>query len=304
MLSLRRLVQVVFPVTLLMLGAVIVLGARQYAVSRKYSAIINENEQALFRFATVRESVTEALITKDNQKLITLIPVIEKLHSTFTRMQESPHVPAELKLSLIDKTDLAKIVINLRKIDSGDDSAAPLRRQVQEEMRNIATHLLKYDRILVTHARSRIHGLQLIILGSMGIVITILSFSLILLYRNSIIPLLSLTEQFQQSHITPDDIQFTAGTSRELIELVDALQLRSSKAKDQGLFQTKELDHAHYALLGEVVNESVNHLNGIINYTQLLADTDETHYSREQKELLDKILETGAEIAQLWKKIQ
>lgn len=300
MLSLRRLVRVVLSVTLIMLGAVIILGARQYAVSRKYSAIIHENEQALFRFATVRESVTEALITKDNQKLLALIPEIEQLHSTFTRMQESMYVPAELKLSLIDKTDLAEIVINLRKIDS-TENAALKRRKVQEQMRNIATHLLKYDRILVAHARTRIHGLQLIILGSMGSVVTILSFSLILLYRNSIVPLLSLTEQLQESHSTSDDIQLSAGVSRELLELVDTIQSRLGNSKDQGLFQGKEMNQAQYEVLAEVVNESVNQLNGIINYAQLLADIDDKYYSSQQKELLGKILETSAKMSHLWK---
>jgi len=303
MFSLRRLVWFVFPVTILLLTAVIVLGAWQYTVSGKYAAIINENEKAIFHFATIRESLTEALISENDLKLTRLIPDMEELHSSFTRMQENPYVPAELKLSLIDNIDIAGVVIKMRELGTLGDNGGP-KKHIHNEMRSIGTHLLKYDRVLVTQARSRINNLQLIIIGSLGIVVSIVSLSLILLYRSSIIPMLFLTEQLQ-SHDGPyQDLQLPGPTSLETLELVDAIRNRTQQAKDYGMFHGDKINPDHYSFLADIINESTNQLNGLINYTQLLVDTENQIYNSQQKELLNKILETGTEITKSWKKIQ
>lgn len=303
MFSLRKLFWFVFPVTILLLGSIVLLGARQYAVSGKYSTIINENEKAIFHFATVREAVTEALIIEDTLKLINLIPVMEEFHSIFVNMQENPYVPAELKLSLIDKIDITGVIIELRKIGSGQSDGIQ-KNMVQEEMRNIATHLLKYDRILAAHARSRTHSLQLIIIGSMGIVISMVSFSLILLYRNSIIPMLNLTEQLENDNGSHNTFQLTGHPSLEATELAKAIQRRVEKAIAPGLLHGEAFTSDHHPILAKTINESTNQLNGLINYTQLLADTEPQDYSSEQKNLLDKILETGVAISRSWQKLQ
>ncbi|MFT5697538.1 MAG: hypothetical protein ACI8ZB_000386 [Desulforhopalus sp.] len=303
MFSLRKLVWIVFPVTILLLGAVIVLGAWQYTVSGKYGAIINENERALFHFATIRESLTEALITENDLQLTSLLPDMEELHSSFTRMQENPYVPAELKLSLIDNIDIGGVVIRMREIDSQGDNEAQ-KKTIQKEMRSIGTHLLKYDRVLATLARSRTSSLQLIIIGSLGIVVSIMSLSLILLYRSSIIPMLFLTEQLQRHEGPYEDLQLPGPTSIEILELVEAVRNRTHQENDYGMFLGDKINPDHYSLLAEIINESTNQLNGLINYTQLLVDTENQIYSAQQHELLDKILKTGTEIARSWKKLQ
>ncbi len=167
-------------------------------------------------------------------------------------------------------------------------------------MRNIGTYLVQYDRILATQARSRIHNLQLIIIGSMGIIITILSFSLILLYRNSILPVLGITKQLQQSSEEELTIHEETNASAETVELVDAIQDHLSMRQKLSPGADEE-ESAQYSLLVEHVNGSTNQLNGLINYAQLLADTDEHLYSPEQKELLKKIIETSTAIEKSWK---
>ncbi len=299
MLSLRKLFWLVFPTTVLLLGMIIILGTRQYVLSGKYTDIITRNEKALFHFITIREAVTEALITTDHKKLVNLVPDMEQLNASFSGMQETPYVPAELKLTLLDKIDLPGIVIQLRKLAAGDGGDIE-RKNVQDEMRNIGTYLVQYDRILATQARSRIHNLQLIIIGSMGIVVSILSFSLILLYRNSILPVLNITKQLQESSGEATNIRPEDNPSLEIFELIEAIhtqievkQTLSSAGDDQ--------ESAQYSLLVEHINGSTNQLNGLINYAQLLADTDEHLYSAQQKELLDKIIEASTEIERSWK---
>lgn len=297
MFSLRKLFWLVFPATFLLLGLVIILGARQYSLSGKYSDILSKNEKALFHFITIRESVTEALITKDYSTLNSLIPDMEQLNASFAGMQETAYIPAELKLNLLGQIDLPGIVIQMRRLASGDGGGAE-SKTVQEEMRNIGTYLVQYDRILVTQARSRIHNLQLIIIGSMGIIITILSFSLILLYRNSILPVLGITKQLQETSNDEFSLETDTNASAETRELAQAIEDHLNKKQAPG---ADEEQSAQYSLFVEHINGSTNQLNGLINYAQLLADTDEHLYSHDQKELLKKIIETSTTIEKSWK---
>lgn len=301
MYSLRKVVWLVFLVTAMLLAIIILLGARQYLVSGRYSAVIDENEKTLFQFATIRESVTEALIDRDVQKLETAIPQLEKLNSTLLRLQENPLVPAEFKLALVNKIDIAGIVISIRRM-VGSSNFDKEGTKVQEDMRFIADHLLKYDRIIVSQARSRMLNLQLVIIGSMGFFISIVSFSLILLYRNSIQPLLHLTSQLEQQRLELEDIEPVPGASREVTALTEAIRSLGNKIQNEEKDTT--VGDASYGLLAETVNETTNQLNGIINYAQILADSEEGQLTADQKELLVKIMETGTTMARSWKKIQ
>ena len=301
MFSLRRQVWLIFLATVLLLGIVILLGVRQYLVADRYSSVITENERALFQFATVRESVTEALIIRDLQKLEQLIPDLEMMNSSLARLLESQLVPAQFKLGLMDKIDIAGIVIKIRGIVNGGAGESQ-SRSVQEEMRTIADHLLKYDRIIVGQARSKMLNLQMVLIGSMGLVISILSFSLILLYRNSIKPMLSLTAQLRDEDIEPKNISHRQGVSREVIELTEKIKSQI-KRRSSAEEREKGTVSAQYDLLAETVNETTNQLNGIINYAQLLADSEDRELPDQQKELLDKIMEAGTDIARSWKNL-
>lgn len=297
MFSLRKLFWLVFPTTFCLLGLVIILGVRQYSLSGKYSDILSKNEKALFHFITVRESVTEALITKEYRNLANLIPDMELLNASFTGMQETPNIPAELKLNLLGQIDLPGIVIQIRRLAARDGGKTE-SKMIQEEMRNIGTYLIQNNRILATQARSRIQNLQLIIIGSMGIIITILSFSLILLYRNSILPVLGLTKQLQETDEEEFSAQTDTNASVETIELIEAIEDHLNTRQNLGIDEERA---AQYALFVEHINGSTNQLNGLINYAQLLADTDEHLYSHDQKELLKKIIETSEMIDTSWK---
>lgn len=302
MFSLRKVVWLVFLVTAGLLAIIMLQGGRQYMVAGQYSAVIDENERRLFQFSTIRESVTEALIDRDTQKLEQAIPELEKFNSTLLRLQENPLVPAEFKLALVNKIDLAGMVIAIRRI-VGTGSFEPESRLVQEDMRFIADHLLKYDRIIVGQARARMVNLQLVIIGCMGLFISIVSFSLILLYRNSIQPVLHLTKQLQQENSELEELQPVPAASREIVALTEAIRGAGIRGKGQEHDQ-HSAPQADYSLLAETVNETTNQLNGIINYAQILADSEDDELSTDQKELLGKIMETGGAIAGAWKKIQ
>ena len=289
--SLRSLVRLVFVVAAFLLAVTILLGVRQYSESVHYSTLIEGNERLLFRFATLRESVTEALIADDYTRLAAVIPDLEQLNAELTQIQNSPRVPAEFKLVLADRLDIAGIVIRMRQ--PGENGQG--RAEIQQELRRIADQLLKYDRIIVGQARSSMLDLQLLIIGFMGIAITTMSFSLILLYHKAIKPVLIIADRLREGEAGA--IVCPPGTSREIVsfsEMVRQLCLKVSEVKGN------DVDPLQQRQLAEVVNETTNQLNGIINYAQLLADSSSMARGSEEEHLLHKIMEAGNDMARSW----
>ncbi len=282
---------------------IIILGGRQMQLNRQFSKVISQSEQAIFHFSTIRESITASLIENQWGRLEQVIPEIEAFNSRLARMQEDTLVPAEFRLTMIDKIDMPGLVISLKKIIGGVDKAAEQRR-LQDQLRTIADHLLRYDRIIVGQARVGIVDLQKVIIGIMGLGITLASFILIMLYRDTAAALVCLTAEIRSFDFQEPTVSCPKNTCREVADLHAAInefadRMRQTAPESAGLDRQEG-----QALLAETINETTNQLNGIMNYAQLLSDSaEEEDLSEEKKRMLGKIIEGGAKIASVWRRV-
>lgn len=284
-----------------LLALVILLGMRQYVLSSQYTRIIEQSEKAIFHFATIRESVTESLIDKRWQRLEGAVPEIEKLNSELARLQESTLVPNEFKLAMVDKVDLAGIIISVRRLMNGGGDDALQSKALQERMREIGAHLLQYDRMISSQARERLLNFQMVIIGALGIIISLAGFAFNRLYKNTVLPVLRLASQMRSEGALPEEMMFGPEVSREVVDLMEEIWKISVSARTVERAQASGSDPLERRLLAETVNETTNQLNGIINYAQILADDDSR--SQEERELLRKIIDSGGDIAESWRKI-
>jgi hypothetical protein len=302
MYSLRKLVWLAFLVVSVLLAGIILLGGYQYRLAGRYNTVISQNEGALFHFMTIRETITDTLISGNWEQLERVIGDIEKLNSELSRLKENKLVSAELKLALVDKIDLTGLAILLRRVIS-DPEKETRSKELQERLRAISDYLIHYDRIIVSQARERIVNFQMVVIGALGLIISLASLSLILLYRNTVSPLLLLSRQVQSEAFLQDGIVLNQPVAREVADLAEAigqLALRSSNEGEKIEQNGTEVK----ALLAETVNETTNRLNGIINYAQLLSDSaDQLGMAEDQKEMLQKIIDSGVNIAREWQKI-
>ena len=302
MYSLKRLVWLAFVVVSILLAGIILLGAYQYRLASGYSLVISQNESALFHFMTIRETITENLINGDWHRLDQVNGDIEKLNSELTRLKENKLVSAELKLALVDKIDLTGLAILLRQVIN-DPERTKRSKQIQGQLRSISDFLIQYDRIIVGQARERIVNFQMVVIGALGLIISLASFSLILLYRNTVSPLLELSRRMQSDTFDIKAISLSRPVAKEVADLALAIErfaLHSHGGKE-GDSNGRDVQ----ALLAETVNETTNRLNGIINYAQLLYDSsDQLQITDEQMEMLQKIIDSGAHIAHEWQKIK
>jgi hypothetical protein len=302
MYSLKKLIWLAFIVVAGLLICITLLGVYQYQMTRQYNRVINQNERVLFHFMTIRESLTEALIASDWQGLDRIVPDLEKFNSELSRLRDNRLVSAELKLALVDKIDLAGVVILLRQVASGENKSGK-NKKLQEQMRSIADYLIQYDRIIVGQARAGIVNFQKIVIGALGLIISLASFSLILLYRNTVSPLLQLSQQIQSSTIISDGISLGQPMSKEIADLADAIHQLTLQA-NSGFQGSQSNMNEIEMILAETINETTNQLNGVINYAQLLYDSgDSSGISEEQSEMLQKIIDSGVSIAKEWQKL-
>ena len=300
--SLRKLVWLSFLVVGMLLATIAVLGIYQYRLADDYNDVIDRNERALFQFMTIRESIIESLIGGDWQRLDRIVIDIEKLNSEIARLKENKLVSPELKLALVDKIDLTGLTILLRQVVYAENKSERSKK-LQEQLRSISDYLIQYDRVIVGQARERIVNFQTVIIGALGLIISLASISLVLLYRNTITPLLVLSRQLQNMDGGTAEIMLPQPVVDEIAQLAVDIQRLAAESVSRG--EVADSSQKTRMLLAEAINETTNRLNGIINYAQLLSDSDEAHkLSPEQLAMLDKIIDSGANIAQDWQNLK
>jgi hypothetical protein len=277
---------------------------QQYRLAKDYDRVISQNERALFHYMTIRETITENLITGNWIQLDSVVGEIEKLNGELNRLKENKLISAQLKFAFADKIDLTGLAILLHQVSQAsaiDDRS----RQLQQQLRSISDYLIQYDRIVAGEARQRIVNFQKVVIGALGLIISLASMSLILLYRNTVSPLLLLSKRVREETLQEGSFHLGKPVVRELEDLIEGMESLARKGRTEVSTLPDESGRETARLLGEAVNETTNRLNGIMNYAQLLYDSLENmEGAKEQRQMLQKIIEGGASIAEEWQKIK
>ncbi len=299
--SLKKTGYLAFVAVAILLIVVLLLGIRQYQLTGQYTTIIRQSEESIFQFSTIRERITESLITHDWDKAAAAAQDFKVLNATLVRLQESDLIPSEYKLDMAKQIDLSGLAITSRNITSTEDKIAHSLK-LQNQMRTLAEYLLQFDRIIVSQMRAKVVHFQTIMIGSLGIIICIISFTLILLYQKALIPLLHLADQVSAEDIRAQDFSSSGGACAEIEKVTQTLaELSRHQAPDPGKGQSPIKSDPQMAA---IINEGTNLSNGIINYAQLLTDSfEEPGEGTEEKVILGKIISAGERIAAILKKL-
>lgn len=300
--SIRSILYLSFIIVGISLFLVIILGVRQFQLTGHYTETTMLSERALFSFATIREQTTESLIARDYAQMKEIIPEIEQLNNTVSRLYDSGVIPGQFKLAMADKIDLAGLVISIRKLDSAPDKPAA-GLALQQEFRRIADSLIKVDRIITRQIRDSVVNFQLSMIGSLGVLISFASFILIALYRKAVKPLLDLSSQAEEPVGAESGFDCPAQAGAEIVRFVESVNglMNRLPASAQEISEAGSHD---MEILSTTVNESANSLNGIINYAQLLLESAASeHLTGEQRDMLVHIIENGERIADQWQNI-
>ncbi len=297
--SLRRLGTLSFTIVAALLIFVIILGIRQYQLTERYSNIITQSEEMIFEFSTVREQITTALIGQQWYQVGIAANDLKNINSSLSRIQENSLIPSEYRLDLAKNADIGSIAI-LSKELSMTDRQLEKSLQLQDKMRSLSEYLIRFDRIIVSQIRSKVIQFQTIMIGSLAIIICLISFSLTLFYKKTMLPLFHLQQKLDDPKLAFEhsDLQPDPSSCSELQEFTASLNelLHRSQDNDKGPLHSIDLDEK----LGKLLNESTNLANGIINYAQLLVDTyREVEIGNEENKILQSIIADAERIGRL-----
>ncbi len=300
--SLRRLSGVTFLATALLLGALVLTGFRQNALMSDYSTIVKESESTIFLYATLRDQATEGLLSRNPVQLLSAAKEFEQLHGRHTAMLDHRLIPSQYKFSFLQELDLGQVIIDLRNL-AENPANEDLILGIINELRQINKQFLQFDRIVVSEMRNRVMQYQKRALVLMGLIIFLTCSTLIILYLKSVKPLIDLAAQAEQVMPNGKLLELAEGekSSVEVRALITSfnqlLQNPKENSSDSLTYNRRETEFS------AIVNEVTNRLNGIINYSQLLADYCEAEkVGGEQKQILYKIIENGEKSAEILQK--
>lgn len=299
--SLKKMSYLVFIGVAFLLLLVITLSVRQYQLSERYNTIITQSEKMVFQLLTIREQITTALIKQDWNSIATTADQLENLNSSIARLQENPLIPGEFRLGMARQVDISGIAITAKEITASSDKMAG-SLTLQDRMRTLTEYLLQFDRIIGSQMRAKVVAYQTVMIGALGIIICLISFSLILLYKKALTPLLHLKKQIAQNDVISNGFQYAPNTCSEITIFIDSVNSLLYRIKDTSA--TAPPPHTLSDKLASIINESNNLSNGIINYAQLLKDSyREVEMGNEEIKILQSIIDGAERIAHLNKQI-
>ena len=290
MYSLRKICYFAFFAVALMLAVVIVFSVGQYRLSAQYKQIIKQSEEAVFEFNAIREQMIESLIKKDFQNVTIIAAKLNKLNSILVGLQESDLIPAQYKLDMANRVDLTEMVIVAGNLQNNKDTTKS-SLFLQSRMRSLAEYLMRFDRVIVSQMKAKVVHFQAIVIGILGVVLSLITFSLLLLYRRTIVPLNHLVDQVKNKSVLKGEITDVSHGVREIVELRDAMNTLMNSQRLNGENGNATAVQEPDDRFAGVMNAITNLLNGIINYAQLLADLCEknTERNEERKMILNII---------------
>ena len=301
MLSLKKTSYLAFIGVAGLLVFVIILCVRQYQLTARYNTTINQSEEIIFQFATIREQITTTLITSNWEKISVAADQLKILNSALVRVQENALIPGEYRLDMAKQIDLSGMSILSKEIASSGNKVEDSLR-LQKQMRALADYLMQFDRIIVSQMRAKVVQFQTIMIGILGAVICLISFSLIFFYKKTMLPLLHLTVQAEDPEILAKGFSYDNNTCTEIALLTDSVNSLFTRNSSDSIPE-KSLD-LHNEEFSIIINEINNLSNGIINYAQLLSDSyREVGIGTEETKILQHIIDAAERIAQLNKEI-
>lgn len=295
--SLRKLSLINFVVAAILLAVLIATGFRQNVLLHDYSVMVKESESTIFFYSTIRDQTTEGLLSRNSTQLLAAAREVEELQARYTAMLESPLIPSQLKLSFLQNLDLEQLVIDLRKLAANPTNNIVLL-EVVSQLRQINLQFLQFDRVIVSEMRNKVMQYQKRGLILMGLIISLTSFSLIILYQKSVKPLISLSSQAEQALVDgiPLVLEDDGKNSTEVQSLIYNFNQNLNSPVETRSFDLSNSRGKEE--ISSIINEVINRLNGIINYSQVLADyCEEENVGAEQRDIVDKIIENGEKSA-------
>ncbi len=276
-LPLRKTLLTSTGVAILLLLGVSILGVRQYLLYQHCEQMVTTSQHLLFQFSTIKEHINETLLTREQFGFKNLRAEIEELNVVVARIRDDILIPEEFKYGLVSQTDLIGLVVKLRTVQEAADSPSVEQLSaLTTSLRSLHGRIDQFHRGLSSYTQALLLGLHKTVVGSLALVIFVVTSLLLLINRSISAPILQLGEQ-----------------------------VRSMRESDSDLFtgQDKKPDVSVHEIITTVTSLSAEHqrLSNIFNAITLYETLErKTCTPTERWQALCSVLQTNGDYCLVW----
>ncbi|MDD2338617.1 MAG: hypothetical protein PHD01_18835, partial [Geobacteraceae bacterium] len=278
---------------------VLALGVRQYLLYHQCQQAMATGDHLLFQFTAIKDHLNESLILREDVNLQTLNNELQNLEKETETLTANILVPDRLKAALPSRVDLVGLEVRLRSIQDQRADKVKETAELARSLNGININLQQFRFHLTDYTQTILLGLHKIIAGALGLIVVLTCTLLFLLNRHLATPILSLCRLTAREEERENEPECSMQTLVERVtDLMSGDQNREGEAGRLQLSTAGDLEreairyrHAVTGCIGsELDSELTNNINGVINYTQTLIDSDEQGCDRQQVALLYKSL--------------
>lgn len=204
------------------LGALLLLAFNQFQLYGRHEQIISQTERLTFQYSNIREQIIEDIVQDRLNELAQISAAVEELHNSIITLLDNPLIPAEYKFSFMQQIDLPGLVLLLRRsgTEQGDKN---LLRRIIEETRIIGERFMLLERLVLGYAKQKLVDFQAIVIGTLALVVFLVTTLLVITYRFLILPVGNLTAQAESVLRGTGDRFYLPGGWREVSGLADRM---------------------------------------------------------------------------------
>ena len=119
---------------------------------------------------------------------------VEELHNNIIKILDNRLIPAEYKFSFMQQIDLPGLILLLREQPTEKEDAN-LLRLINEETRIIGERFMLLERLILGYAKQKLVDFQLVIIGTLALVVFLVTTLMMITYRFLILPVINLSAQ-------------------------------------------------------------------------------------------------------------
>lgn len=192
----------------IVLGSLLLLAFNQYKLYGQHEEIIGQTEKFIFQYSIIREQIIEDIVAGNLDGLAELSAEVENLHTNIVRILDNSLIPAEYKISFLQQIDLPGLILLLRRAPAEKEQANILQI-INRETRVIGERFILFERLVLGYAKQKLVDFQLVIIGSLALIVFLVVVFLITMYRLLIIPVINLAGQTEE---------VVAGTQEDVVD--------------------------------------------------------------------------------------
>lgn len=233
----RKSFFITFTLIAVALGSLLLLAFNQFQLYRQHENIIGQTEKFIFQYSIIREQIIEDVVGGNFGELDELSSSVEKLHVNITRILDNSLIPAEYKLSFLQQIDLPGLILLLRKA-STEQGNTNILQMINQETRVIGERFILFERLVLGYAKQQLVDFQLIIIGTLALVVFLIIILMVFMYRQLIVPVINLTFQAeevlqgnQETIVNPQGWPEISLLSDKMAELLDESVERQEKTE-------------------------------------------------------------------------